>query len=228
MKPRLLDLFCGAGGAAMGYAWAGFEVVGVDVAAQPHYPFKFHQADALTFPLDGFDAVHASPPCQGYSRMRHLPWLKDKVYPLLIDPVRERLIAHGVPWLIENVEDAPLARRDDLFGAHGVLLCGMMFGLPLYRHRPFEASFSVAQPEHPRHEQIISAGRGLGDRGRVSSWERSTRMPVVMGCDWMTQKECAQAIPPAFTEYLGAQLLENLAARVPLPLNPKREDATNE
>ena len=84
-KPRLLDLFCGAGGAAMGYHRAGFDVVGVDIESQSRYPFEFHQADAMTYSLDGFDAIHASPPCQGYSRLRHLPWLKDRVYPMLIE-----------------------------------------------------------------------------------------------------------------------------------------------
>lgn len=101
-KPRLLDLFCGAGGAGMGYHLAGFEVVGVDDVAQPHYPFEFHLADAMTFDLAGFDVIHASPPCQGYSRMRHLPWLAGKTYPLLIDPTRQRLQASGVPWVIEK------------------------------------------------------------------------------------------------------------------------------
>lgn len=210
MKPRLLDLFCGAGGAAMGYARAGFDVVGVDILPQPHYPFEFHQADAMTYPLEGFDAIHASPPCQGYSRMRHLPWLAGRVYPLLIDPIRDRLVAAGVPYIIENVEDSPLERRSNLFGAHGVMLCGSMFGLPLYRHRPFETSFSVIQPQHVPHERTIAPGRLLKDRGRVSTWERESRMPVVMGCPWMTQKEVAQAIPPDFTRYVGSALLASL------------------
>lgn len=207
-RPRLLDLFAGAGGSARGYQLAGFHVTGVDIAPQPHYiGDEFHQADALTFPLDGFDVIHASPPCQGYSRMRHLPWLKDKVYPLLITPTRERLVVAGVPYAIENVEDSPLARRSDLFGAHGVLLCGTMFDLPLYRHRPFETSFPIEQPYHPRHERIISAGRG-----RVSTWERATRLPEAMGCEWMTQKEVAQAIPPRFTRYIGERMLDALRA----------------
>ena len=129
----------------MGYHRAGFDVVGVDIEPQPHYPFEFLQADALEYlsnPLRyGYDAIHASPPCQGYSRMRHLPWLKHKVYPLLIEPVRTLLEAKGLPYIIENVEDSPLERASSLFGTHGVLLCGTMFGLPIYRHRPFECSF---------------------------------------------------------------------------------------
>jgi len=194
----------------MGYYRAGFDVVGVDVNPQPHYPFDFHQGDAMTFPLDGFDAVHASPPCQGYSRMRHLPWLAGKSYPLLIDPIRERLQAAQLPWVIENVEDSPLARRSDLFGAHGVLLCGLMFDLPLYRHRPFETSFGIDQPTHPTHLEVISGGRMLGDRGRVSTWERASRRQDIMDCEWMTQKEVAQAIPPAYTQCLGEQLMAHV------------------
>jgi DNA (cytosine-5)-methyltransferase 1 len=198
-RPRLLDLFCGAGGAAMGYHRAGFDVVGVDVADQPHYPFEFHQADAMTYPLEGFDAIHASPPCQGYSRMRHLPWLAGKEYPLLIGPVRDMLEANGVPWVIENVEDAPMP--------YSTVLCGRTFGLHIYRHRRFGSNILIMAPPHLRHDQVVSAGHLLGNRGRVSTWERQSRMPDVMGCPWMTQKEVAQAIPPAYTELIGAQLL---------------------
>lgn len=223
-KPRILDLFCGAGGAARGYQEAGFYVVGVDLSPQPRYVGdEFHQADAMTFPLDGFDAIHASPPCQGYSRMRHLPWLAGKEYPLLIDPVRERLRSTGVPWVIENVEDAPLVRRSTLFGEHGVLLCGTMLGLPMYRHRPFETSFSVPQPPHSRHKYVISPGRMFGDRQRVSTvsgfvadptfhgpGRNGAEVKVAMGIDWMTRAELAQAIPPAYTRWVGERLMEHL------------------
>jgi DNA (cytosine-5)-methyltransferase 1 len=227
-KPRLLDLFSGAGGAAMGYHRAGFEVVGVDIEPQPNYPFEFVQADAMTYPLGGFDAIHASPPCQGYSRMRHLPWLRDKDYPLLIDPVRERLQEEGVPWVIENVEDAPLTRAPGLFGVHGIMLCGTMFGLGVYRHRPFESNVILAQPAHPRHRQVISAGRNLGDRARVpvrrgiTAWQEDggcgghmanvDRVREAMGIDWMPGSALSQAIPPAYTEFIGAQLLRDLEA----------------
>ena len=103
--PRLLDLFCGAGGAAVGYHRAGFtEIVGVDIKPQPRYPFTFIQADAMTYPLDGFDAIHASPPCQGYSIMKNLPWLRHRVYPLLILPTRERLAASGGPYMIQKLK----------------------------------------------------------------------------------------------------------------------------
>jgi DNA (cytosine-5)-methyltransferase 1 len=197
---RLLDLFCGAGGAAVGYHRAGFdEIVGVDIAPQPHYPFAFVQADAMAYPLDGFDLIHASPPCQGYSRMRHLPWLQGKEYPRLIAATWERLSASGTPWIIENVEDAPMP--------YSVTLCGASMGLALYRHRRFGSSHLLLAPPHLKHKQVITPGRMIKERGRVASWERATRLPAVMGCPWMTQKEVGQAIPPAYTEWLGRQIM---------------------
>jgi len=129
MAKRLLDLFCGAGGAAVGYARAGFEVVGVDCVAQPRYPFRFYQADALTFPLDGFDVIHASPPCQVYSVTSAL-W--QRKHPDLLPFVRSRLWASGNLFVIENVMGAPLP------GA--IVLCGTMFGLRVFRHRLFESN----------------------------------------------------------------------------------------
>jgi DNA (cytosine-5)-methyltransferase 1 len=152
MSPRLLDLFCGAGGAAMGYHRAGFEVFGVDILPQPRYPFPFIQADALFPPvrLSEFDAIHASPPCQAYSRLRHLPWLKGREYPALIDATRAMLQEAGVPWVIENVEDAPLR--------NGLNLCGMMLGLPLTRHRRFESSVLLLQPPHQKHTEVMAPG----------------------------------------------------------------------
>ena len=222
--PRLLDLFSGAGGAARGYQRAGFYVVGVDIEPQPNYcGDEFIQADALDvlgaivgYPTSSGElwrpghikAIHASPPCQGYSRMRHLPWLKHKEYPLLIDPVRELLIATGLPYVIENVEDSPLQRAQGLFGVHGILLCGTMFDIPIYRHRPFESNVALEQPAHGPHKHVIKEGRTLGERGRVSSWERASRKQDVMGCEWMNQHEVAQAVPPAYTEFIGGQLLK--------------------
>lgn len=149
---RLLDAFCGAGGCSVGYHRAGFtEIVGVDIAPQPRFPFTFVQADALEF-LAGvqpgeFDLIHCSPPCQGYSRMRHLPWLKGKEWPKLIEPTRELLCRIGTPWVIENVADAPL---------DGLILCGGMFPeLKVYRHRRFESSHVILAPAHPRHRQVL-------------------------------------------------------------------------
>ena len=228
-RPRLLDLFSGAGGAAVGYHRAGFDVTGVDNRPQPRYPFEFVQGDALEYVAahgGEFDAIHASPPCQGYSRMRHLPWLKDREYPLLIDPVRELLETSGVPWVIENVEDAPLMRAPGLFGVHGVLLCGTMFGLPVYRHRPFESNVILTQPTHWRHADVIRPGRMFGDRGRVpvrrgiTAWQQDggvaghmgdvERVREAMGIDWMTTAEISQAIPPAYTRFIGEQLAAHL------------------
>ena len=202
---RILDLFCGAGGAGMGYHQAGFEVVGVDIEPQPHYPFEFHQADALTFPRDGFDAIHASPPCQGYSHMSNCrPGLAD-TYVRLVGEMRERLMASGLPWVLENVSGAPMP------GA--IVLCGHSLGLPLYRHRWFESSHLLFAPPHLPH--VVRASR-------AGHYEPGTYMSVsghchpialaraAMGIDWMTRDELAESIPPAYTEWLGHQLLAML------------------
>lgn len=223
-RPRLLDLFSGAGGAARGYQLAGFHVTGVDINPQPHYiGDEFYQGDAMTWPLDGFDAIHASPPCPGYSRLRHLPWLKGREWPLLIPEVRDRLMTTGVPWAIENVMDAPL---------DGVFLCGLMFGLPVYRHRRFESSVFMLAPAHPRHEIVIGHGRMVNDRRKgtlnagssTGAWGNQRIVTVAggqfrkadgeraLGVDWMTKPELADAIPPAYTEWIGHQLLASLRA----------------
>jgi len=213
-------LFCGAGGAAVGYHRAGFDVVGVDIKPQPHYPFEFIQGDALKPPVrfEDCDAIHASPPCQAYSRMRHLPWLRGKDYPDLIPPTRRMLEPLPVPWVMENVEDAPLERASNLFGQHGTWLCGLMFGLPLYRHRVFESTVSLAHPPHPRHRQTILGGRYLNKRysqsggvaGVVPIVTVAGQAPRAMGIDWMNRNELTQAIPPAYTQFIGEQLMEHL------------------
>lgn len=211
-KPRLLDLFCGAGGAAMGYARAGFEVVGVDIEAQPHYPFEFHQQDAMEVLSQGielqseFDVIHASPPCQAYSDTGTSRRRTD--HPDLVAPVRALLKAAGRPYIIENIPGAPLE------GA--VVLCGGTFGLPIIRHRLFETSFAVLAPKMCT---AVSSRKVTGHRsggpfypyGR-KSWEAAWRefvLPVVW--PWMTIQEAGQAIPPAYTEFLGRQLLDQLA-----------------
>jgi DNA (cytosine-5)-methyltransferase 1 len=229
--PRLLDLFCGAGGAARGYQLAGFHVTGVDIKPQPRYAGDvFIEGDALEYCREHgheYDAIHASPPCQGYSRMRHLPWLKGKDYPLLIDATRNALDASGVPWVIENVEDAPLR--------NGVVLCGAMFGLKVYRHRGFESSQMLLAPPHTKHTEVIGSGRMLNDRqapnanGWVSHAGKGTLNrnyyadgvitvgghnyklaagAAAMGIDWMKRDELSQAIPPAYTEHIGRQLMQ--------------------
>lgn len=206
VKPRALDLFCGAGGATRGLQQAGFHVTGVDIDPQPHYCGDvFIQADAMTFPLDGFDLIWASPPCQGYSRMRHLPWLQGRQYPLLIGAMRQRLEAWGGDWIIENVEDAPMQS--------GVTLCGTMFGLKVYRHRRFESNVLLMSPPHLPHTETIGAGRMLNDRergnasGMVSLVGKDPRGAAAMGISWMVRGELAQAIPPAYARYLGEQMI---------------------
>lgn len=197
-KPRLLDLFCGAGGCSVGYTRAGFDVVGVDINPQPHYPYEFHQADALTFPLDGFDVIHASPPCQGYSSLNYN---LRKSYPMLIPAIRERLLAAGVSWVMENVVGAPMP--------YHVQLCGRHFGLNVFRHRIFETSLLMFSPGSCSHAglKIVRYGGTIyavygHERGTVAQWG------AAMGIDWMASKrELAEAIPPAYTQWLGAQLL---------------------
>lgn len=227
-RPRLLDLFCGAGGAAKGYHRAGWEVVGVDIEPQPHYPFEFVQADAMTYPLDGFDAIHASPPCQAYTTMRVMPNAGD--HPELVEPTRERLIATGLPWAMENVPGAPLEVHPPslLSPLMGVTLCGTMFGLTngtheLRRHRLFESNVSLIQPscqhrlpvigfygDHARTlQRTVDGHRDRG--GDIVGNDR--KMPLVrdlMGIDWMAWPEATQAIPPAYTEWIGTQLLAAL------------------
>lgn len=161
---KALDLFCGAGGATKGLQRAGFHVTGVDINPQPHYcGDEFYQADALTFPLEGYDFIWASPPCQAYSIMRNLPWLREKQYPRLIRPIRELLVKTAGVYCIENVMDA---KHD---GMMADWLCGTMFGLPVYRHRLFETNFWWLRPQHVPHDvkkQTVRNGRTLGSRAR--------------------------------------------------------------
>jgi DNA (cytosine-5)-methyltransferase 1 len=211
-RPRVADLFCCQGGAAMGYHRAGFDVIGVDIEPQPRYPFEFIQADALTFPLDGFDAIHASPPCQAFSVASKYKGTAGRHRDLLT-PMRALLLAQPAPWVIENVPGAPM-RAD-------YRLCGCMFGLPgLRRERWFETSWNgfAMNLSHDHTEPVVTvAGHGPPSWVRqgvavpvtVTDWRRA------MGIDWMTRDGLAQAIPPAYTEYIGRQLLEHLAAVTP-------------
>ena len=222
-RPRLLDLFCGAGGAAMGYSRAGFDVTGVDLVDQPRYPFEFVQGDALER-LDWllnaerrrFDAIHASPPCQDHSTTKDLGGLHGTGWMLAATLERVRCI--GLPWVVENVKTAPLARQADLLGANGLELCGCMFpdlrGL-LYEGRLFETSFGIPQPPHRLHKWAQTKmgrppkpGECMQVTGHFSDVPEARRR---MQADWMTQTELAQAIPPAYTEYIGGQLIEHLA-----------------
>ena len=250
-RPRLLDLFSGAGGAAMGYHRAGFEVVGVDIKPQPHYPFEFHQADALeyvaalaegiicpgcrsicagdhnSFWCDAcgqlwpkghdwgakFDAIHASPPCQAYTPMSNR-WRASgratREWPRLIEPIRSLLEPLGVPWVMENVQGAPL-RAD-------VKLCGYPFGLRVHRHRLFETSGLIfgmtlqcrgwkdhvgVYGDHPDGGRLWTRKDGHAPLRRAASIEEGR---AAMGIDWMDWPELKEAIPPAYTEWIGVQL----------------------
>lgn len=205
---RLLDLFCGAGGAAMGYHRAGWDVVGVDIRPQPRYPFRFIQADAMTFPLDGFDAIHASPPCQHYSQANRAMGNHEN-YPDLVAETRARLVASGAEYVIENVVGAPLCCP--------FMLCGSMFGLRcgagwLRRHRLFECStllMGVPECRHPADVSIGVYGNGTNSWHRKKLGRNITvdEQRDAMGIDWMTRAELTQAIPPAYTEWIGRKLL---------------------
>lgn len=263
MKPRLLDLFCGAGGAAAGYKRVGFESTGIDNKPQPNYPFTFIQADALEYLKEHgaeYDAIHASPPCQGYSVMLNLPWFEGKEYPLLILPTLEMLEATGKPYVLENVMGARhgaagLKKRGlENHGLKAGWLCGLMFGLPFYRHRLFATNWFWLAPGHPKHtlnlhprsERSIYGGtvKGLpggsagidtkprdynpvntawrkyhdgvarngaqtdgGGIGHSKGWRKAAE---AMGIDWMKREELTQAIPPAYTEYIGKYLMKAL------------------
>jgi DNA (cytosine-5)-methyltransferase 1 len=202
---KVLDLFCGAGGAAMGLhrAWSDAEIVGVDIHPQPRYPFTFVQADALRPPFDlkEFDFIWASPPCQNYS-LAASEWRKrGYVYPDLVEPVREMLKASGMPYVIENVERAPLNNP--------VLLCGSMFGLKTYRHRLFESNqvigFQLCQP----HVKQVKMGRPHKEGDMISiagHFPGLAYAKKAMGIDWMNKAELAEAIPPAYSEYIARQI----------------------
>jgi hypothetical protein len=214
MKPRLLDLFCGAGGAAVGYSRAGFWVVGVDVRPQPHYPFEFHQAEALEFAAKHameFDAVHASPPCQRWS-IGNRPHHSAENHPDLVGPFRDLIRPLGVPYVIENVGGAPLIQP--------YMLCGTMFGLKVFRHRYFETLLPIFPwPQHVPHDGSTGSHRGYstlrsGRNGFICvaghNFERGAAAEA-MGIDWMGSRyELAQAIPPAYTLFIGRQLMSSL------------------
>jgi DNA (cytosine-5)-methyltransferase 1 len=217
VRPHLLDLFCCAGGAAMGYHQAGFEVVGVDIRPQPRYPFHFIQQDVMLFDeaerfgfLQSFDAIHASPPCQDYSPLKALS--PHKTYPDLIAATRTMLDETGVPYVIENVMSAPLVKE------RSIVLCGSMFGLRTYRHRRFESRIALTAPEHPKHTVLTATkqrkarwaeGWNVSITGDVGTYVG----PEAMGVDWMNGDELCEAIPPAYTRHIGEQLIAFLQQR---------------
>lgn len=218
-RPVLLDLFSCAGGAAMGYHRAGFEVIGVDKDEQPHYPFEHHVADAIEVLKElaetgeafgrTFDAVHLSPPCQtftAYGRSDTKGWRKK--YLDLIEPSRDAVIRTKLPYVLENVADAPLINP--------VRLCGSSFQLDVRRHRLFESNFALNAPpcdhswQTPRFAPA-SNRTNLRRTVEVGVW----RIPLevqrkAMGIDWMELRELSEALPPAYTEHIGLQLMAHL------------------
>jgi len=238
-RPRLLDLFCGAGGAAMGYHRAGFDVLGVDIQPQPNYPFRVFRADALALSQDRsygcwhevgarselpgqldwclgcFDAIHGSPPCQAYSDLQKQ---NGRTYPDLIAPVRALLESTGLPYVIENVEGAPLIEP--------AMLCGTMFpGLRVLRHRLFETSFPLNAPAHGSHPLVFTHDKRKAHHGKLDQDESFVQVTGggncsianardAMGIDWMTKAEINEAIPPAYTEHIGHYLMAEVKRKV--------------
>lgn len=212
-KPIMLDLFCGAGGSAKGYANAGFEVIGVDIKLQPRYPYEFHQADALEFLQEHgheFDAIHASPPCQAFTAYRRRGAGVGDSYLNLIPETREVLESTGKPYVIENVPGSRLTNP--------MTLCGSSFGLDVRRHRNFESNVHLMSSpcnhawQTPRFPPATNR-TNLRRTVEIGVW----RIPLdtqqrAMGIDWMVLSELSQAIPPAYTEYIGRQLLDHITS----------------
>jgi DNA (cytosine-5)-methyltransferase 1 len=208
---RLLDLFCGAGGASQGYADAGFEVVGVDVKHGKRYPFEYLRQDVMQLDIDflkSFDVIHASPPCQLFSSTKHLRNAQGKGSSKLdlVEPVREMLIASGRPYVIENVLGAPLI--------NAVTVCGSFFGLKVRRHRLFESNVKLVGTECRHKEQ----GRPVGIYGSMrdeipsggKTAETMDQAKQAMGIDWMLWGELVEAIPPAYSKFIGEQVASQL------------------
>ena len=206
-RPRLLDLFCGAGGAAMGYWRAGFDVVGVDIKPQPRYPFEFHLGDAMTYPLEGFDAYHASPPCLRWVAYPLTPEQRER-HPDLLTPTRARLAATGLPYVIENIW-----KRAPLQGP--ALYCGAAMGLKVIEHRGFEANWLLMTPG------CACPANATTERGFVSRRDHGPlapgrRMPLrgltlwaeAAGLGYLSGSALKNAIPPAYTEHIGRQLMD--------------------
>lgn len=203
---RLLDAFCGAGGSGMGYHLAGFEVVGVDIVYQKNYPFEFYQGDALEFIEHHgteFDVIHASPPCQAYTNAQKI---NGNDHPDLIAQTRNLLVATGKHFIIENVPGAPLNSP--------IFLIGPMFDLMTIRKRLFECSFDVPlilspvpSAKQTKMGRKPKAGEYIQVVGHFSDVEYAKK---AMGIDWMTRDELKEAIPPAYTEWLGKQIIKKL------------------
>jgi DNA (cytosine-5)-methyltransferase 1 len=209
-RPRLLDLFCCQGGAAKGYADAGFDVTGVDKDPQPRYPFRFVQADAIAYVLEHgaqYDFIHASPPCQHDSECQRI---QGNTHPDLIAPTRAALESTGRPWVMENVKGAVPKLREP------VMLCGPMFAVETYRHRYFETGggFTLTQPYHPAHlVPQAKMGRPVppGHYGQfVGNFSGVDLARRVMGVPWMNRDGIRECIPPAYTHLIGRHALTQL------------------
>jgi len=215
-RPLLLDLFCGAGGAAMGYHRTGFDVVGVDIAPQPHYPFTFVQDDALSFlaaHYSEYDAIHASPPCQKFMTLQNVNRARGfhVDHPDLIADTRRALESTGKPYIIENVQGSPLLTQ--------VVLCGHALGLTkLARHRHFESNLLLfGLPCAHRRKEVIGVygnypdGRAVMKRKEFKVTYAASSIDegrAAMGIEWMDWDELTEAIPPAYTEFIGKQLMQ--------------------
>lgn len=214
-SPLLLDLFCGAGGAAEGYRRAGFKVVGVDIKRQPHYPFPMAVSDAMTFPIaSSVDMVHASPPCQDHSVMAHFQNVGNNGTGWMLQATIDRLEAWGGPYVVENV---PGARFD-----WNLQLCGATFNLEVLRHRLFRTRPWILGPMCSHERGGTKTGQYVAFRhsrnqapGRRIPPRRSEReFHAAMGLSWMNQREVRDAVPPVYTEWIGNQLMEHIGAQV--------------
>jgi len=193
----------------MGYSQAGFDVVGVDISPQPKYPFEFILSDAIDYLVNNhhkYDVIHASPPCQAFTKAAKEHRKNGKEYADFLDVTRQTLKKIGKPYIIENVPDAPMESP--------VELCGTMFGLKTYRHRLFESNYHLRVPKHHKHiAKNTKMGRKPVDGEFIQVVGHFSGVPFAreaMGIEWLGQKELAQAIPPAYTEYLGQQMLDVL------------------
>lgn len=215
-RPVILDCFCGAGGAAMGYHQAGYDVVGIDIMDQPRYPFKFLQGDALAYlkrKWHKYDAIHASPPCQKFTRGA-MRWDAGGNHLDLLTPTLDFLETLPIPWVVENVEQAATKFRSM---TPDIILCGTMFGLGVFRHRAFQSNVALEGLPHAPHAGRIGDGKyhtvagntgGSSTRdgwtnGGLAEWRKA------MGIDWMNAREIAESIPPAFTKFIGKQLIRS-------------------